>query len=72
MRSEDLIKPLTKMNPDELRDFIRNLRNARAVYVENSKKPAHTRTKKTKNKVIDLLEGMSDEDKLKLLEQLGE
>ena len=72
MRNEDLILPLTKMQPDELKQFILDLRQKRLNYQPNSKIPEARKKKEISDKLINLLDGMSEDEKQNLLQSLGE
>lgn len=74
MQMKDLVKPIDAMTEDELMDHLRAVRHRRSVerpaqraHIERAEK----KESKSKMSAIDkLLDGMSDEDKAKLLAQL--
>ncbi len=69
MRNETLIKAYSSMNPTEQLDFVLTKRKERETYIANSKKPAAKKKRKVKDKVMDLLKGMSDEEKLQFIKE---
>ncbi len=66
MKLEDLNISISEMNPDELREFIRNLRSSRTTPKKTEAKPSSKGTKKSKSpakKVNALLENMTEEER---------
>lgn len=68
-QAEEMITPRFKdMSDEEIREFIRNLRHRRSTPKETPKK-AKSR-KSAKDKAKGLFEGLSPEDKAKILAEL--
>jgi len=74
MQLDQLIKPIDQCTDEELLERLRKVRHNREVARPVAKAKAAKTEKKTSNKKVSalekLLDGMSDEDKLKLIESL--
>ena len=69
----DIIKDMSDMSGDEIREKILQLRRTRNVRVEVSSKAKDRPAKKSKKKdtLVSLLASMNEEDRLKLIARLG-
>ncbi len=75
MQLRNLVKPIDQMSDDELREHVRGIRHrretvrpaAKRIVEKAVKKVTQARVKKT----AGLLDGMSEEDKAKLIALLG-
>lgn len=74
MQLHDLVKPLDKMSDDELLEHLRSIKHRRTVerpahkaHVERAEKKV---TRGKVKKVTNMLEGLSEDDRLALIKQL--
>lgn len=74
MQLKDLVKPIDEMTVEELHEHLRNVRHRRSVERPASKAIVERAEKKASrgrvSTVDKLLDGLSDEDKARLIEQL--
>lgn len=71
MRNENLVTEIKDMDHEALLKRIRELREARVLPERTNKAPKKRQAKKTETKAKDILAGLSDEERARLLKDFG-